>query len=809
MTAGSHRLMIKVVLSLGHGNLQNGFPAVTARLWTENPNREMQFEGSLPAAPDIPELYSSWQLLYSAYYQSLGWHPRIEIIDSPEYLPGIDLDEFSNLCQQLSESIDAWLNSELFRNINDGLRTNLNPKDEIQFIIETKDCLLWQLPWHLWQFFKDYPKAEVALSAPEYKSNNTKPREKTGDQVRILAILGNSKGINVEQDRLFLERLHDAEVKFMVEPERSQLNDQLWDESWDILFFAGHSCSFAGKKAGRIYINQTQSLTIADLKHAVEKAIAMGLKLAIFNSCDGLALALDLFDLHIPQTIVMRERVPDAIAQAFLKYFLAAFSGGKSLYTAVREARQRLQGLEDSYYCASWLPVIFQNPAEVPPSWIDLLRNRSKKPLPPSLPRGGWTVLLASVIVTGLIMGVRHLGMLQRWELQAFDQIMRSRPDEAQDPRLLVIGITEEDFQLPEQKQRKGSLSDLSLSRLLEKLEPSQPRAIGLDIYRDFPVESNYQALAARLRRNSGFFSICKVSAPKLNDPGISPPPEIPIQRQGFSDLVVDPDGILRRQLIAMKPYSTSPCTTPYSLGARLAFQYLKSEGISAKYTQKGELQLGKVVLKRWRSHQGGYQQFDDWGYQILLNYRSHRSPLEAVEKVSLKDVLTGVVKPDAIKNRIILIGVTAPSARDPFLTPYSAAEWPNQEMPGVIVHAQMVSQILSAVLDGRPLLTVLPIWGEILGIWVWSVVGGVLAWRWQSILYLGLAGSAAIGVLYLICLGFLIQGIWLPLVPSALALILASGSVIAQREWRAKRQQETFFFKLSNGNVYVTDSQN
>ena len=539
------------------------------------------------------------------------------------------------------------------------------------------------------------------------------------------------------------------------------------------------------------------------MKHALKNAIGRGLKLAIFNSCDGLGLAQPLFDLHIPQTIVMREPVPDAIAQAFLRHFLAAFSGGESLYTAVREARQRLHGLEETCPCASWLPVIFQNPAEVPPTWKDLL----PKQIPP-LPREGWTVLLASVMVTGLIMGVRHLGMLQQWELQGYDQIMRSRPEEAQDPRILVIGITEEDFKLPEQKQRKGSLSDLALSRILEKLERYQPRAIGLDIYRDFPVESNSQTLATRLRRNNSFFIICKVSAPQLDDPGISPPPEIPIQRQGFSDFVVDPDGILRRQLIAMKPNPTSPCTTPYSLGARLAFQYLKSEGISAKYTQKGELQLGKVVLKRWRSHKGGYQKFDDWGYQILLNYRSHRSALEVVEKVSLKDVLTGVVKPDAIKNRIILIGVTAPSARDPFLTPYSAAEWPNQEMPGVIVHAQMVSQILSAVLDGRPLLTVLPIWGEILWIWSWSLIGGVLAWRLQSNLHLGLAVSGAIGILYVVCLGFMSQGIWLPLVPSGLGLIIASGSVIAQRNLQAKLKQN-IPLTLINGEKYVADSKN
>ncbi|PZO11377.1 MAG: hypothetical protein DCF25_19485 [Leptolyngbya foveolarum] len=56
-----------------------------------------------------------------------------------------------------------------------------------------------------------------------------------------------------------------------------------------------------------------------------------GLTLAIFNSCDGLGLAKYLSQaiapISVPYIIVMREAVPDAVAQTFLKYFLAAFSG--------------------------------------------------------------------------------------------------------------------------------------------------------------------------------------------------------------------------------------------------------------------------------------------------------------------------------------------------------------------------------------------------------------------------------------------------------------------------------------------------
>ncbi len=414
-------------------------------------------------------------------------------------------------------------------------------------------------------------------------------------------------------------------------------------------------------------------------------------------------------------------------------------------------------------------------------SWVEQalsnLKQYEEQILPPK--RRLQTVLLLSIAVTALVMGLRHLGMLQPLELWAFDQLQRLRLDEGPDPRLLVINITEDDFKLPQQQQRKGSLSDRALALLLQKLEQLKPRAIGLDIYHDFPFDPKSH-LATSLQRNHGFIAICKVSEPQIKEVGVAPPPGIPIERLGFSDFVQDSDDILRRHLIAMKPSSTSPCTTPYALSAQLAFRYLEAEGIFAKYTQNKELQLGKVVFKRLRSHMGGYQKLDDWGYQILLNYRSFGSPVEVAEKVTLKEVLTGALKPEAVKNRIILVGITSQSAGDLFPTPYSTGQGPDQEMPGVIVHAQMVSQILSAVLDGRPLLWVWPSWSEALWVFCWSVLGGILVWRIQHPLRLGLAGVIIVRVLYGVSFGLIIKGSWVPLVPSALALVVTGGSVMA-----------------------------
>jgi len=204
----------------------------------------------------------------------------------------------------------------------------------------------------------NYATPEIALSA-----NYTQASTSFHMPVRILAILGSNVGIDVEADRAELKKLPNAKVKFLAQPTRQQLSDRLFEQHWDILFFAGHSSSQADGETGQIYINETDSLTIGELKYALRNAVQNGLKLTIFNSCDGLGLAQALADLQIPQMIVMREPVPDRVAQDFLKYFLNHFAKGKSFYLSVREAREQLQSLEGDYPRASWLPVICQNPA--------------------------------------------------------------------------------------------------------------------------------------------------------------------------------------------------------------------------------------------------------------------------------------------------------------------------------------------------------------------------------------------------------------------------------------------------------------
>ncbi len=784
-----------VVLNLGKGDFFNGFPSVTAQLSEDGNPVPLQCTGSLPPAPELMELYRRWQLLYrllyESFYPSFGWRRRgidEEIEIDEEDITNVSFVEFSNLCNELQNRINSWLKSEPFRNIDQKLRTQLATTDEIRVIMQTSDNWVRQLPWHLWDFFEDYPKAVVGLSAREFEPVKLSGKPAV-EPIRILAVLGNSLGIDVEKDRAILEQLPGAKTVFLVEPSRRELDRWLWDkQGWDILFFAGHSstercqaepddlrsqAAAQDEERGKFYINQTESLTISQLKNGLRAAIKRGLRLAIFNSCEGLGLAQDLASLHIPQTIVMREPVPDFVAQEFLMHFLAAFSSGESFYLAVREAGERLQGLEGEFPCASWLPAICQNPAEPSLVWPQNVSSSSDKILP--FRRIIPAIFIAGVVVTAVVMGMRELGFLQPWELQAFDALMRSRPQEPPDPRILIVTITDADVGSQPPKERGGaSLSDRSLAQLIEKLEQFKPRVIGLDIYREEAVKADYQKLANWMRKSDRFIAICKVREDE-NNSGVAPPPEVPIKRLGFSDVVRDPDNIIRRHLLAMA--DAFPCNTDKSFSFRLATRYLADRGIKAKLTPEKNWQIGSVTFKNLDSNSGGYHGIDNLGHQVLLNWRATDA---VATQVTLSDVINNKVTADKVRDRIVLIGTTAENFHDYWSTPYSAGRWPHQSMAGVVVQAHMTSQILSAVRDRRPLLWVWPKWCELLWIWCWSAIGGVLAWRNSSVLRLGIATCGAICLLYGLCLGLLMLGGWVPLVPSALALIATGGSVLA-----------------------------
>lgn len=391
-------------------------------------------------------------------------------------------------------------------------------------------------------------------------------------------------------------------------------------------------------------------------------------------------------------------------------------------------------------------------------------------------------VILSSAIATILLVGIQKIGVFEPLEMKVYDQMMQLRGDSSPDNRLLIVALSEKDIQ-----KLNWPLSGELLERLLGKLEEYEPRAIGLDIFRDLPVQPGHDKLLQRIQESDIIIPICKHSG--SNNPGIAPPEGVEAERVGFNDVVEDTDATIRRNLLFVSAEESDSCQSTYSFSLQLALKYLEVGGIQPEFTPKKELRLRDTVFKPLQSNAGGYQKADTNGYQILLNYRSG---YQVAQIVTITEVLSGQVKADLVKDRIVLIGSTANSLNDIFNTPFATGKSDNSgKMAGIEIHAHSVSQILSAVLNKQPLFWFLPEWGKVFWIWGWTVVGGLLVWRIQHPLGLGLAVATALTGLFGANFVIFTQAGWFPVIPPALGLVFTAGSVLAYSAYQTKQEQQ------------------
>ncbi|MBD2123529.1 CHASE2 domain-containing protein [Trichocoleus sp. FACHB-262] len=392
------------------------------------------------------------------------------------------------------------------------------------------------------------------------------------------------------------------------------------------------------------------------------------------------------------------------------------------------------------------------------------------------------TVLLTSLVLTAPIVAIRWWGGFEEVELNAYDRFLRQRPPEEPDDRVVVITIGERDIeQLQQYPIHDGTFADL-----LEKLESYQPRGIGFDISRDVP----HGPLAGRKRlteviaQSDTIISGCMLSSEKY--PGSPPAPGTTDERVAFVESPEDFDKTVRRSILISTPTAADPtpltqhlCNTAredneiLSLSLHLALIYLEGAGISAKPANTGEIQLDQQLLSRINGRFGSYTHADTPEYQMMLNYRGAK---QVVPEVSISDVLQGKITAASIRDRVVLIGSTSLVSKDLISTPYIETGTDSGNMHGVLVHAQAVSQILSAVLDQRQLIQSWSEVGEIFWIWGWALGSGLLAFynRRLELFLLGTiaTGLAVTGLCYAL---FLYQGLWVPFVPTLITGILTA----------------------------------
>jgi diguanylate cyclase (GGDEF)-like protein/PAS domain S-box-containing protein len=423
-----------------------------------------------------------------------------------------------------------------------------------------------------------------------------------------------------------------------------------------------------------------------------------------------------------------------------------------------------------------------------------------------------------AVGVAGLIIVMRGFGVFQLFELTAYDHLFQRRFLEAQDNRIVLVSIDDNDLQ---QLGTGKILSDQQLAEVLTQIKTYHPRAIGLDIYRDLPVTPGYEQLEGVFQSTPQLIGIEKLS--DLDSVGVMPPPVLKAKQQvGFNNVMIDLDGLVRRNTLFIKPTNQS---IQRSFALNLALKYLEPDHITLKLSRSKHSQLNGVEFLPLNPNDGAYINADALrGYQILANLRSSLLSNHhgySFERVSLLELLEPDLSPQnqermtkLLGDRIVLIGTTAQSSSDFFLTSYSSRGGGNAErMSGVELQGQFVSQILSAVLDGRSLIR---FWSDPLEwLWIlgWSWVGAVLSWRicapQKAAAGVLLAGT----VLFGLCSLAFQWSWWLPMVPPLVALVSAAAAVTAYfshlRE-ELKKSKE-FFGSIINtipDPVYVKDQR-
>ncbi|MGB3241215.1 MAG: CHASE2 domain-containing protein [Geitlerinemataceae cyanobacterium] len=405
---------------------------------------------------------------------------------------------------------------------------------------------------------------------------------------------------------------------------------------------------------------------------------------------------------------------------------------------------------------------------------------------------GQWrgVVAIAPLVAATLVAGSR-LGAFRVLEWATLDLLFQTRPIEPVDERIAIVTIDDADIT----QVGDWPIPDAVLAQLIEKIRDRQPLTIGLDLYRDLPEEPGHQQLVKVLESTDNLVGVEKAIGNNL----VAPPPTLEkSDRVALADLIEDTDGKVRRALLL------AGSNFRMGLGTRLALDYLKQQDIELQPVEgnKTQNQLGRALFVPLTGKEGGYQGGDveDYGgYQIFLNYRR---PEESFETISMADVLADRIPSNFLQDRLVLIGPTAESTKDFLLTPFG-------RMPGVEIHAQITSQIVSAALDGRPLLRAWNQWQE--GLWVlaWSFVGGGVTWivlrsgRFENnVFFLGTIVVIVSSSLILFGLGYgsFTIGWLIPLVSPALAIV---ASAIITTNYHSYWQ-----LKAANEQLAITNQQ-
>ncbi|MFM2062510.1 MAG: hypothetical protein RLZZ507_2180 [Cyanobacteriota bacterium] len=364
------------------------------------------------------------------------------------------------------------------------------------------------------------------------------------------------------------------------------------------------------------------------------------------------------------------------------------------------------------------------------------------------------------LLVTLFSMGLWQVGAWATLELLAFNILFHTRnylPHATWDERIAVIGI--DDKTLNEYGQ--FPLSRDRYTQLLETLAASPPAAIGFDILFTEPTIDD-AALAEAMEFNG--HTVLAV-APSLQQQTLRPVPVLDqVTAKGHIVSSADVDGVTRKSFLYINQFP--------SLSIQLLAAYNNSlqQTFNPKTSNSNQ---SRAVIPPLQS-----------GVKVQSVWINWIAPTQEIPTYSFIDVVQGKIDTAKLRNKIVLVGLTATGTSDPLKTPFDQIP----PTSGIYLHAAVIDNLLN-----QRLLQKLPWQLELLLLLIVGIGASLLlipGKLYQRTLLLALLPLSWFS---LSILALAISNLWLP-IAAPIGTIFLIGLSVQWQEQKEKQQLMSLF---------------
>lgn len=361
--------------------------------------------------------------------------------------------------------------------------------------------------------------------------------------------------------------------------------------------------------------------------------------------------------------------------------------------------------------------------------------------------RAWWIYPAAALAIAACVCALSWSGITWRVDAWIYDTLVARGHGDA-DERIVVVAVDDKSLAAFGRWPWQRGVH----AQLLQRLQEARPRGIGFDVMFSEPSSTDPQgdrALVEAVARNGRV--VLPVMAERTEPNGmpieVLPMPALIEAAAGLGHAAVDldPDGVTR------SAYLRAGLGEPH--WPVLAMALLASNGGMPDAAIPGHRRASApTVASPYLWHQD---------YRVLVPYVGSAR----FQQVSYADVIRGQVPPALLRDRWLLVGVTAYGLGDSILTPLSGGE---ERMPGVLYQANLLNMLLQGTAVKQApfalqaavafLLVLLP---------VLLLLRQPLRPAW------GLA-LAAVALILASSAVLLRAGLWLPPAPALAALLLA-----------------------------------